>query len=107
MDDLQLTDYLEHDREIPAELAVQNGVTTWNGRLAFEYRKDGLLQYRKVRFVDETGAKSFGRDRKGAATCMFLEHTIQDDPDLSSPLVITEGEFDALAVLAAGSPNVV
>lgn len=107
MDDLQLTDYLEHDREIPAELAVQNGVTTWNGRLAFEYRKDGLLQYRKVRFVDETGAKSFGRDRKGAATCMFLEHTIQDDPDLSSPLVITEGEFDALAVLAAGIPNVV
>jgi twinkle protein len=110
MDSISLSEatgaWLEQERRIPVEVATRCGCVTVNGKLAFEYRKDGVLQYRKVRIETEDG-KSFARDRKGAETCMFLEHVLQTDPDLSSPLVICEGEIDALSLVAAGIANVV
>jgi twinkle protein len=99
-------DWLEETRGIPREVAATNGCVTVNGKLAFEFRKDGMLQYRKVRIETEDG-KSFARDKKGAETCLFLEHVLQTDPDLSSPLVICEGEIDALSFITAGVPNAV
>jgi len=99
--------WLEDVRKIPVEVAAKCGVVTLNGNLTFEYRADGLLRYRKSRVVDANGEKSFRRDRKGAETCLFLEHFLQTDPDPSSPLVICEGELDALSLVAAGIPNVV
>lgn len=99
--------WLENERSIPVEVAVRCGVVTINGRPAFEYRRDGKLQYRKVRIDQGDGEKSFSRDRKGVETCLFLEHVLQEDPDLSSPLVICEGEIDALSLVAAGVSNVV
>lgn len=106
--DPRTAQWLEDERKIPVEIAAKCGVVTWNGHLAFEYRSGGLLRYRKMRVVDRSsGEKSFQRDRKGAETCLFLEHMIQDEPDLSSPLVICEGEIDALSFVAAGVPNVV
>lgn len=99
--------WLEHDRRIPVEVATRCGVVTINGYPAFEFRKDGVLQYRKVRVTDPDGGKSFRRDRKSAETCLFLEHAIQEDPDPSSPLVICEGEIDALSCVSVGIPNVV
>lgn len=104
--DQNVATWLETERKIPAEVASRCGVVTINGSPAFEYRKDGRLQYRKIR-IEEEGGKSFRRDRKGVETCMFLEHILQEDPDLSSPLVICEGELDALALVAAGIGNVV
>jgi len=110
MDEIGLSEataaWLERERKIPVEVAARCGCVTVNGRLAFEYRKDGVLQYRKVRIETEDG-KSFARDRKGAETCLFLEHVLQTDPDLSSPLVICEGEIDALSLVSAGVANVV
>ena len=102
-----LTDWLENERKIPVEVATRCGVTEINGNPAFEYRSNGVLHYRKVRVTQANGEKSFHRDRKGSATCAFLEQTIQDDPDLSAPLVICEGEIDALSLIAAGVANVV
>lgn len=99
--------WLETERKIPCETAAKCGIVTIKGKLAFEYHLNGLLQYRKVRIETPEGGKSFARDRKGAETCMFLEHFLQTDPDLSSPLVITEGELDACSFVAAGIPNVV
>lgn len=110
MDEIGLSEgtaaWLERERGIPVEVAARCGCVTVNGRLAFEYRKDGVLQYRKIRIETEDG-KSFARDRKGAETCLFLEHVLQTDPDLSSPLVICEGEIDALSLVSAGVANVV
>jgi twinkle protein len=102
----ETADWLANERKIPHEVSARCGCVTVNGKLAFEYRKDGVLRYRKVRIETEDG-KSFGRDRKGAETCLFLENFLQTDPDLSSPLVICEGEIDALSLVAAGVPNVV
>ena len=98
--------WLESERHIPVEVAARCGVVTVNDRLAFEYRANGRLNYRKMRIATADG-KSFSRDRKGAETCAFLENMIQDDPDLSSPLVICEGEIDALSMVTAGVANVI
>jgi twinkle protein len=110
MDEIGLSEttaaWLERERGISTEVASQCGCVTVNGKLAFEYRRNGVLQYRKVRIETEDG-KSFMRDRKGAETCLFLEHVLQTDPDLSSPLVICEGEIDALSLVQAGVANVV
>jgi len=101
--------WIEQERGIPIDVAVRSGVVTWSGWPAFEYRDaNGELKYRKLRVVDrQSGEKSFRRDRKNAETCLFGEDLISTDPDLSSPLVITEGEIDRLSILAAGIPNAV
>lgn len=101
--------WIEQERGIPIDVAVRAGIVTWSGWPAFEYRDaSGALRYRKLRVVDrQTGEKSFRRDRKNAETCLFGEDLIATDPDLSSPLVITEGEIDRLSVLAAGISNAV
>lgn len=103
----ELAEWLESKRAIPSEIAAECGLTTVNGRLAFEFRRSGRLCYRKIRIPNGNGEKSFARDRKDAETCMFLEDRIEDDPDLSSPLVITEGELDAVSCVVASIPNVV
>lgn len=98
--------WLEDERKIPVEVASRCGVVTHEGWPTFEYRKDGRLLYRKMR-VERDGEKSFRRDRKEAETCLFLEEFLQTDPDLSAPLVISEGEIDALSFVTAGVSNVV
>lgn len=100
-------DWLDSERAIPHEVSAKCGVVNHNGKLAFEYRLDGILRYLKIRIVTEDGGKSFMRDRKNVESSMFLEHFLQTDPDPSSPLVICEGEIDALSLVAAGIPNVV
>lgn len=105
--EIATADWLEAARKIPSEVAERCGVVTWEGHCAFEYRMSGGLLYRKIRVIDKNGEKSFRRDRKNAVTCMFLEHMIQEDPDLSAPLVICEGEIDALSLVASGVANVV
>lgn len=104
--------WLENNRKIPIEIAVRCGVvtvadSTGAGKLAFEYRRNGALQYRKIRIPQSDGSKRFMRDRKEVETGLFLEHMIQENPDLSSPLVICEGELDACALVAAAIGNVV
>lgn len=94
-------------RRIPIEVAERAGVVAWSGKLAFEYRRKSGLQYRKIRSVDKTGEKSFHRDRKGGETCLFMEHLIETEADLSCPLVVTEGEIDAISVAACDIRNVV
>ena len=105
--DTETADWLAKDRGIPHEVSARCGVVTVNGKLAFEYRANDILRYRKIRIVAEDGGKSFMRDRKNAESCLFLENFLQTDPDPSSPLVICEGEIDALSLVAAGVPNVV
>ena len=100
-------EWLENTRRIPVEVAARCGVVEVNGKLSFEYRTSGRLHYRKSRIDKGSGEKSFLRDRKEAVTCAYLENMIQDDPDLSCPLVVCEGEIDALSLVAAGVPNVI
>ncbi|MEQ8823806.1 MAG: toprim domain-containing protein [Filomicrobium sp.] len=96
----QHAEWLEEKRKIPVEVAVANDVVTSRGNLAFEYRKNGALLYRKERYA-KGSEKSFGRDRKGAESCLWGVDTLSDVSS-EEAIVITEGEIDRLSVLAAG-----
>lgn len=101
------SEWLERERKIPSDLASEHGVLTINGKLAFRYVKNGEFQYHKIREGDlKPGSdKSFRRDQKGVATCLWGIDSLTDQP--SGTVIITEGEFDRLSVLAAGLGHVV
>ena len=66
--------------------------------IAFEYRRKGVLLYRKAVIKLPDGSRQFRRDRKGAKTILWGLDSIEQ----SRNLIITEGEFDRLAILTAG-----
>src|ERR1043165_7846030 len=89
--------WLEAVRKIPCEIAAEMGVVSKGENLAFEYRQNGVPSFLKVR----TPQKGFWIEPKGAALCLWNEDCL-NEPSGSAPLIITEGEFDALSFLAAG-----
>lgn len=68
--------------------------------LSIPYRLDGKLVNRKYR---RTGEKQHEMD-KGGKLCLWNADTLSERP---SKLVITEGEFDALAAIASGIKHAV
>lgn len=98
--------WLEETRKIPCEIAAAAGVTTFEGKLTFEFRRNGELMYRKHRLQTPTG-KSFRRDRDGVPSLLFNEDCLSEAFAPHEPLVITEGEIDALSWMAAGIGRVV
>lgn len=98
--------WLEETRGISSEIAAQAGVVTLNNWPAFEYRRNGHLQYRKMRIETEHG-KSFRRDRTGVQSCLFNEDCLTETSSPNAPLIITEGEIDALSWLTIGATHVV
>jgi twinkle protein len=103
--DQKHAEWLHLERKIPLEVLAMNGVVTCRGNVAFEYVKNGILQYRKMRIVDENGEKTFQRDRSGAETCLWGIDTLRDASN--GTVIITEGEIDRLSVLAVGMGPVV
>lgn len=94
--------WLEAVRKIPCELAAEMGVVSKGDSLAFEFRQNGVVSFLKVRTPD----KRFWIEPKGAALCLWNEDCLSE-PSGSAPLIITEGEIDALSFLAAGGTRVV
>jgi twinkle protein len=109
MEKLALSDaharWLEDVRKIPCELAAEVGVVSKGSNLGFEYRRNGTILYRKFR-VERDGAKSFYIEPKGVELCLWNEDSIRE-PQPGAPLIITEGEIDALSFLAIGEGHVV
>lgn len=70
------------------------------GWLCFPYRIDGKLVNRKYRLTSE---KQHEMD-KGGKLCLWNAEVLSSEP---RELIITEGEFDALAAMACGFDNVV
>ena len=99
--------WLERERKIPVDVAAKFGVSSVQGRLAFEFSRNGELQYRKVRIDQEDGGKSFRRDRSDVPSCMFNEDCLLDQCGPDDVLIITEGEIDCLSFLTIGCPFVV
>lgn len=90
--------WLAEERGIPQEIAEQAGVSTSNGKLAFDYQA-----FRKIRGTD----KRFWMEPAGADLCLWNEKCLRDAVDPNVPLIITEGEIDALSFMTAGATNVV
>ena len=79
-------------------------MTTKDGHLAFEYRRGGTPAFLKVRKQTDEG-KTFWIEPKGTELCFGNEDSLRDPS--GAPLIVTEGEFDALSFLAAGATHVV
>lgn len=90
-------------RGIPSDLAARLGITgaTKDGKawLTIPYRLDGQIVNRKHRRIDE---KAHSMD-KGGKLCLWNAEALSGQGEV----IITEGEFDALAVMAAGFERVV
>lgn len=92
-----------NQRGIPSDLAARLGLTSGgkNGEqwLSIPYRLDGQLVNRKFRRIDQ---KEHRMD-KGGKLCLWNSEVLTG----AGEVIITEGEFDALAVMAAGFERVV
>lgn len=90
-------------RGLDPEIALRLGAKFHNGQFRFDYTKGGVLQFRKVRTQD----KHFWIEPK-AARLQFWG--LDEVPVLPSrpkeSLVITEGEFDRIAVVQVGGTYV-
>lgn len=113
MDRLELSlehaSWLEGVRKIPCELAAEMGVVSKGGNIAFEYRRNGQCLSRKIRkeIVASGGrTKTFAFDPVGIEKLFWNEDALNEPSRPDTPLIITEGEIDALSFMAAGATHV-
>ncbi len=91
-------EWLEAERAIPSEIAAAMGVHSLNGNLAFNFGT-----YVKTRTSD----KDFKAIPAGVEPRFWNEKCLSEPPSPTDPLVITEGELDALSFLTAHVQHVV
>jgi len=92
-------------RGIDVEIAARYGVTSKGPWLLFPYTDGGKVVYTKQRNVLR---KDFRCEPAGIPqTRLFNEDCLLEPNEDRSPLIITEGEIDALSVLQAGFQFVV
>ena len=83
------------ERGLDPEIAAKLGAKFSNGKFTFQYTRDGALQFRKVRTPD----KQFFIEPSGKRLQFWNLDQVPVLPSRpSEPLVICEGEFDAIAV---------
>lgn len=101
-----MSDYLETVRAIDQEKAERYGVTMRRLKLgeavAIAYRKDGEVYGHKVRPLDPGDGPRFFFHPTGAKRDLWNVDVLRDDTLFEQPIVITEGELDALSCIQAG-----
>lgn len=86
------------DRGLDLEVATTLGARFQNGKFQFDYTLDGELQFRKIRTPD----KRFFIEPSGQKLQLWNLDAVRGLPSRpSEPLVICEGEFDAIAITQA------
>ena len=95
------------DRRVPCELASEMGVVSRGSNLGFEYRRNGAPSFLKFLYkvIDGKATKDPWIEPSGAVLCLWNEDCLREPSDM--PLIITEGEIDALSFLAVGASHVV
>lgn len=96
-------------RGLDPELAVKLGLRTLPAKnaggdpaLVIPFLRDGQPVNRKYRTGIAPGEKGKLWQDKGGVQCFWNEDVLRDDTLLKMPLVITEGEFDAMSALQCG-----
>lgn len=84
-------------RGLDPEVAARYGLKESNGRIEIPYLRDGIIRNRKFRGLSE---KTFSQD--GGAQFLWNIDVLSDESLASEPIIITEGEFDALAAIQSG-----
>jgi twinkle protein len=91
-------------RGIDVDLAAKFGLSCDGTSLVIPFVRDGQVVRRKFRTFG--AEKRFWQD-KSAIRCAWNEDVLRDDSLLDRPLIITEGELDALAAIQAGFPRTI
>lgn len=91
------------DVELASRLGV-NGARRDGGELIeLEFRRAGEVVRRKFkRVVEAEGKPRYWQEPKGGVKLAWNEDVVRDDGLLEQPLVITEGELDALTAIQCG-----
>lgn len=92
------------DPELASKLGVASFAKAGGEWVAIPYRQGDQVVNTKYRTI--AGEKRFYQDA-GAVKCFWNFDAITDPTLAEYPLIITEGEFDALAAMQAGFPRVV
>ena len=104
---IQELDWAE-SRGLDPERAAMNGMTCQNGLIGFQYSFGGKTTFTKWRRPDKTGWKI---EPTGQRMQFYNVDCLQDHnpspSEVKTPLIITEGELDALSVLQVGLEFVV
>lgn len=100
---MEHAEWLEEVRKIPSETAAEVGIVSSGKNLAFEFRKNGVCIFRKIRTMD----KKFWIEPAGSELSLFNEDCLSEPCSLDVPLIICEGELDVASWLAAGATRVV
>lgn len=83
------------DRKLDIEMAAKMGAKFEGGKYVFEYQNRGVTQFRKLRTAD----KKFWIEPSGQPLQLWNLDALRDLPCRpGDALVITEGEFDAIAI---------
>lgn len=93
-------------RMLDVEVAAKLGVTSRGPGVAFPYVLNGQKLYDKVR-DPESKANTRCVPSGIAQTSLFNEDCLKEEPKPTDPLIVTEGEPDAIAVLQLGYQFVV
>jgi len=85
-------------RKLELETALRLGVTTCKDSIKIPYFQDGKEVGAKYRSMN---GKNFRQD-KGSKQCFYNFDVLSDETLGNEPLIITEGEFDTIAVIQSG-----
>jgi twinkle protein len=88
------------DVELAASLGLDSVRRDGGEALVIPFKRDGQIVRRKYRFFDRDEGK-WTAD-KGGQRIAFNEDCLRDEALLGQPLIITEGEFDAIAAIQSG-----
>ena len=96
-------------RGLDPELAAKKGLWTLPAKsaggddaLVIPFHRDGQVVNQKYRTNVNPGDKGKLWQDKGGVQCFWNEDALRDNTLLKMPLVITEGEFDAMSALQCG-----
>lgn len=89
------------ERGLDLENALRYGVSVSDGCIKIPFLRDGQAVNHKYRGIKE---KKFHQD--GGPQLFWNIDVLKDDSLKNEPLIITEGEFDALAAIQCGFPRV-
>lgn len=92
------------DVELALRLGLRSGKDAGGGELLiFPFVREGVVVNNKYRLLPK---ERMWQD-KGAPKAAWNEDALRDDSLLAAPLVITEGELDALAAIQSGLPRTI
>lgn len=89
-------------RGLDPELGARLGLTESGGFIEIPFCRNGVVIHRKYRGISE---KKFTQD-EGCKPFFWNIDVLSDESLATEPLILTEGEFDAMAAIQAGFPRV-